>query len=49
MEVAFRPTFRMNGSVLFQPSGMAMALMNGDLALAPDELQDSSMPCSTTA
>jgi hypothetical protein len=39
MGVTFTPSFQINGNVFFQPVGHGMALMNGDLALKPDELQ----------
>jgi hypothetical protein len=37
--VIFTPSFEINGNVFFQPLAGGRALMNGDLALKPDELQ----------
>jgi uncharacterized protein DUF1259 len=37
--VTFTPSFQINGNVFFQPLAGGRALLNGDLALKPDELQ----------
>jgi hypothetical protein len=37
--VTFTPSFQINGNLFFQPVRHGTALLNGDLALKPDELQ----------
>jgi hypothetical protein len=37
--VVFTPNFEIHGDLYFQPLGRGKALLNGDLALKPDELQ----------
>lgn len=37
--VTFTPSFQINGNLFFQPLPGGRALLNGDLALKPDELQ----------
>jgi Domain of Unknown Function (DUF1259) len=37
--VTFTPSFQINGNLFFQPLAHGRALLNGDLALKPDELQ----------
>jgi hypothetical protein len=37
--VVFTPSFQINGNLCFQPLAGGRALLNGDLALKPDELQ----------